>query len=85
MAEATLAVTFNRLGRGVHVDRVARGDTFERDHLALPAGESVPPSGSRSFVVCGAPMPGYAIEIRDEAGPSCPSGMSGASASRARA
>ncbi len=68
MAEATLAVTFNRLGRGVRVDRVARGDTFERDHLALPAGESVGPSGSRSFVVCGAPMPGYAIEIRDEAG-----------------
>lgn len=68
MAEATLAVTFSRLGRGVRVDRVARGDTFERDHLALPAGESVGPSGSRSFVVCGAPMPGYAIEIRDEAG-----------------
>ncbi len=68
MAEATLAVTFNRLGRGIRVDRVARGDTFERDHLALPAGESVPPSASRSFVVCGAPMPGYAVEIRDESG-----------------
>ena len=68
MAEATLAVTFSRLGRGVRVDRVARGDTFERQHLALPAGETVPPCASRSFVVCGAPMPGYAIEIRDESG-----------------
>jgi fatty-acyl-CoA synthase len=68
MAEATLAVTFSALGSGVHIDRVARGDTFERDHLALAAGESVAPSGSRSFVVCGAPMPGYAIEIRDESG-----------------
>jgi fatty-acyl-CoA synthase len=72
MAEATLAVTFSRLGRGVRVDRVARGDTFERDHLALPAGESVAPSASRSFVVCGTPMPGYAIEIRDEAGNALP-------------
>ncbi len=68
MAEATLAVTFSPLGRGVRVDRVARGDTFEREHLALPAGETAPPSSSRSFVVCGAPMPGYAVEIRDEAG-----------------
>jgi fatty-acyl-CoA synthase len=72
MAEATLAVTFNRLGRGVCVDRVARGDTFERRHLALPAGETLPPTASRSFVVCGAPMPGYAIEIRNEAGHALP-------------
>lgn len=68
MAEATLAVTFSPLGRGVRVDRVARGDTFERKHLALPAGETAPPSSSRSFVVCGAALPGYAIEIRDEDG-----------------
>jgi fatty-acyl-CoA synthase len=68
MAEATLAVTFSRLSRGVRVDRVARGDTFERQHLALPAGETLSPANSRSFVVCGAPMPGYAIEIRDESG-----------------
>ena len=68
MAEATLAVTFNPLGRGVRVDRVAKGDRFERQHLALPAGETVPPAASRSFVVCGAAMPGYAIEIRDEDG-----------------
>jgi fatty-acyl-CoA synthase len=72
MAEATLAVTFSSLGRGVRVDRVARGDTFEREHLALPAGETSPPSSSRSFVVCGAPMPGYAVEIRDEAGKRLP-------------
>ena len=68
MAEATLAVTFAPLGRGVRVDRVAKGDTFERHHLALPAGETLPPAASRSFVVCGSPMPGYAIEIRGESG-----------------
>lgn len=68
MAEATLAVTFSPLGRGVRVDRVARGEKLEREHLALPAGEAVPPGASRSFVVCGAAMPGYAIEIRDEHG-----------------
>lgn len=68
MAEATLAVTFSPLGHGVHVDRVARGETFEREHLALPAGETATPAESRAFVVCGGAMPGYAIEIRDEAG-----------------
>lgn len=68
MAEATLAVTFSPLARGVRIDRVARGETLERKRLALPAGEAVPPSASRSFVVCGAAMPGYAIEIRDDAG-----------------
>ncbi len=68
MAEATLAVTFSPLARGVRIDRVARGETFERERLALPAGEAVPPCSSRSFVVCGAPMPGYAVEIRDDAG-----------------
>jgi fatty-acyl-CoA synthase len=68
LAEATLAVTFSGLGQGVRVDAVARGDAIERQRLALPA---VANSGdgnrrSREFVVCGRPMRGYRIEIRDE-------------------
>ncbi len=65
MAEATLAVTFAKRGRGVFVDRVARGEALERDGIALPAREAGVPV--RNFVVCGRPMPGYAVEIRDRA------------------
>ncbi len=67
LAEATLAVTFSRLGQGVRCDRVARGETLERFHLALPVGEEEAAS-ARTFVVCGRPMSGYRVEIRDEHG-----------------
>ncbi len=67
LAEATLAVTFAPLGRGIRVDRVARGDTLERDRLALALPED-DPRPARRFVFCGRPMPGYRLEIRDDAG-----------------
>ena len=66
LAEATLAVTFAPLGQGVRSDTVELGDAFERRRLAAPAG---PRAGrTRAFAICGRPMPGYAIEIRDEHG-----------------
>ncbi len=67
LAEATLAVTFAPLGRGIRTDRVARGDTLERDRLALRLDET-DPRPARRFVLCGRPMPGYRVEIRDNAG-----------------
>ncbi len=67
LAEATLAVTFAPLGRGIRVDRVARGDTLERDRLALRLGDE-DPRPARRFVFCGRPMPGYRVEIRDDTG-----------------
>lgn len=67
LAEATLAVTFAPLGRGLRVDRVARGDTLERDRLALALAEG-DRRPARRFVFCGRPMPGYRLEIRDDAG-----------------
>lgn len=69
LAEATLAVTFAPLGKGVRVDAVQRGDALERGRQALPvvAGSSAELTRrSRSFVRCGQPMAGYAVEIRDE-------------------
>jgi len=70
LAEATLAVTFSELGRGVGVDWVNCGPAFERGRKALAV---VPRSGPgttriRPFAKCGRPMPGYRIEIRSEAG-----------------
>ena len=65
LAEATLAVTFAPLGHGLSVDVVGRGRSLEVERRAVPA-DGVP-SGrpGRSFVVCGRPMPGYAVQIRD--------------------
>lgn len=66
LAEATLAVTFAPLGSGVRSDTVALGEAFERKRRAVPAR---PGSGrSRAFAICGRPMPGYVVEIRDEHG-----------------
>jgi fatty-acyl-CoA synthase len=70
LAEATLAVTFSELGRGIGVDWVDCGPAFERGRKALAV---VPRSNRgttrvRPFAKCGRPMPGYRIEIRNEAG-----------------
>ncbi len=71
LAEATLAVTFAPVGQGLRCDLVRRDDTLERARLAIPArpGEGVP---VRDFVRCGRPLPGYRVEIRDEAGRALP-------------
>jgi fatty-acyl-CoA synthase len=74
LAEATLAVTFSRLGRGVCVDWVDCGPAFERGRKALAM---VPRSGAgsariRPFAICGYPMPGYRIEVRNDAGRALP-------------
>jgi fatty-acyl-CoA synthase len=65
LAEATLAVTFAPLGKGLSVDVVGRGRTLEVERRAVPAGATGGGRPTRSFVLCGRPMPGYAIEIRD--------------------
>jgi fatty-acyl-CoA synthase len=68
LAEATLAVTFSTPGEGVEVDWVRCGAALELDRQAIAA----PPNGrgpngrARPFAVCGRPMPGYRVEIRDE-------------------
>ncbi len=70
LAEATLAVTFAPLGRGVRCDVVELGEAFERRRLAEPAGPRA--RRTRAFAICGRPMPGYALEIRDEHGRALP-------------
>ena len=65
LAEATLAVTFAPLSEGVSVDVVGRGRTLEVERRAVPADGKAGARPSRSFVLCGRPMPGYDVQIRD--------------------
>jgi fatty-acyl-CoA synthase len=68
LAEATLAVTFSTPGKGVEVDWVRCGPALELDRQAIAAEpNSRGPNGrARPFAVCGRPMPGYRVEIRDD-------------------
>ncbi|HZZ34130.1 MAG TPA: fatty acyl-AMP ligase, partial [Caulobacteraceae bacterium] len=64
MAEATLALTFSRVGGGLRTDE-ADIDRLERD------GRAAKPHGSgrsREFALCGEALPGHRLEVRDEAG-----------------
>ena len=68
LAEATLAVTFSSPGEGLETDWVRCGSALERDRQAVPAEPNGPgqTARARAFAVCGRPMPGYRVEIRDE-------------------
>lgn len=68
MAEATLAVTFARLGDGVTSDRILRGEPMERRHLAVPVDQAFADGQVRNFTRCGRALPGYQVEIRDDRG-----------------
>ncbi len=68
MAESTLACTF------AEVDEPFRTDVIDRTHYKL-SRRAVPmnaayaaPERVRSFVVCGRPLPGHVVEVRDDAG-----------------
>ena len=63
MAEATLALTFVPLGRGLRADHV--------DQDALTLGDAKPKAegeGAREVVDCGVPFPGHDLAIIDETG-----------------
>jgi fatty-acyl-CoA synthase len=69
MAEATLAISFTPLGTGVSTDTVDL-DQLEREGTASP-----PPAEAgriRTFTLCGPPLPGTEVEIRDAAGSPLP-------------
>ena len=80
MAEATLAVSFAPLGRGISTDVVAR-HALEHHRMALPVPERSlldramldrplpgPDDEGRGFVRCGRILPGHELEVRDERG-----------------
>ena len=69
MAECSLAVTFSPLGQGIDVDHVDT-DTLAIEQKAIPLHPSQDRKTvhSTSFTNCGAPLPGYEVEVRNEQG-----------------
>ncbi len=65
MAEATLAISFAPLGRGIETDIVDL-DRLEQEDVAV--GPSGPAGRVRTVVLCGRALPGHEIEIRDPVG-----------------
>ncbi len=66
MAESTLAISFASVDGPISIDTVDL-HALKTKKRAIPARKA---SGieARSFVVCGAPLPGHRIEVRDEQG-----------------
>ncbi|MCR0981102.1 fatty acyl-AMP ligase [Roseomonas populi] len=69
MAEATLAISFAPLDRGLTTDIVDL-DRLEREGVARPAVDDA--ARLREFALCGPPVPGTELEIRDAAGAALP-------------
>jgi len=67
MAEASLAITFAPLNRGLETDCIDL-DVLEAKGLAKPALAGRDVSRTRAFVVCGRVLPGHELEIRDANG-----------------
>jgi fatty-acyl-CoA synthase len=69
MAEATLAICFAELDRGVRTDDIDL-QRLETEGLAVPATPAT--IRRREFVFCGKPLPGHDLDIRDAAGATLP-------------
>jgi len=78
MAECALAVSFSPLGRGLDVDHVD-GDALAEEQKALPLhpAQSNGTAVSNTFTNCGAPLPGFDAEVRDDQGRVLPERHSG--------
>ena len=73
MAECSLAVCFGPLGKGMLTDQVDADQLAE--HQKAQAVKPAPASNNRrsnTFVICGGPLPGYEMEIRDSEGRELP-------------
>lgn len=74
MAEATLAICFAPIERGIETDTVDL-DLLEYEGVAAapdPAAPQAISSRTRAVVLCGSALPGHEIEIRDEDGKRLP-------------
>ena len=77
MAECSLAVSFGQLGKGMQTDCVD-AECLAAVQKALPLAPSDSCSRYNKFVNCGAPLPGYEMEIRDTTGRALPERRCGA-------
>ena len=71
MAEATLAVSFTEIGAPLEVDQVDMRH-FNRSGVAQPASAVTSDEHRRGFVLCGTPLPGHEIAVRNEDGADLP-------------
>ena len=71
MAECSLAVSFAELDKGYAVDAVD-AENFSRGRVARAVDEVEEVGRVREFVICGRPLPGFEVDIRDEEGRSLP-------------
>jgi len=67
MAEATLAITFTRIGAAIDVDHVDMRH-YNRSGVAQPASAVTAPDHRRGFVLCGKALPGHAVDVRSDEG-----------------
>ena len=67
MAETTLAVSFTDVEKPVRIDTIER-NAYKNERLARPARAGEGTSQARSFVVCGKPLPGHEVAIRNDDG-----------------
>jgi fatty-acyl-CoA synthase len=70
MAETCVGVTFAPLDSGLRVDRVRRVGLAEGVAEPMPSDAAAEggEDAVRSLVICGAPLPGHVVEVRDERG-----------------
>jgi len=67
MAETTLAVSFTDVEKPIRIDTIER-NAYKNERLAVPAQAGGAPEKQRSFVVCGKPLPGHEVAIRNDDG-----------------
>ena len=67
MAESTLAVSFSDVSQPIRIDTIDKF-AFKVSGHAVPALETQDKDAVRSFVVCGKPLPGHEMVVRDEMG-----------------
>jgi len=77
MAECSLAVTFARRNQGIQVDSVDAELLARNNEIKAADPQRSETARVKNFVKCGAPLPGFEIEIRDSFGKSVPEGKCG--------
>jgi fatty-acyl-CoA synthase len=67
MAESTLAVSFTGAGRPIRIDMIDKA-ALKHENKAVPVEGNPEASKARGFVVCGRPLPGHELVVRNELG-----------------
>jgi fatty-acyl-CoA synthase len=67
MAESTLAVSFSDVSQPIRIDTIDKF-SYKNSGRAIPATEAQDEDAVRSFVVCGKPLPGHDVVVRDDLG-----------------